>query len=335
MKANPQGSLWRSALAAVLACGLMWPAVALAANDQSSETPPPVLTEPIDWIAKPLVSAASNSLAAPSSDGTALPAAASTQADVGRAAADPSGSLITVGAPDTEGWYTAGGFKVKGGTPGDQNSGDWYLAFAQGNSGSRILHIRSSTHLTIKTEATTTDTVRIEPGAAAWLTLAGVDIAPDATAWTPPINLVTNISETTTGDPATWDGEITRKTSLHLTLADGTQNTLTANAGKYTPGIRCGWGSTLTIDDGLYPVDDDGRPTSPKLEKGKLAQDTMLSDGSVAQKGNPAGCLDAAYPGKLAVTGTWYTPGIGQRRLRELRHHGLQRGRHTNAGRAH
>lgn len=40
MKTNPRGSLLRGVMAAVLACGLMWPAAALAANDQGSETPP-------------------------------------------------------------------------------------------------------------------------------------------------------------------------------------------------------------------------------------------------------------------------------------------------------
>lgn len=41
MKANPRERLLRGALAAVLACGLMVPTSALAAEEQSSETTPP------------------------------------------------------------------------------------------------------------------------------------------------------------------------------------------------------------------------------------------------------------------------------------------------------
>lgn len=41
MKANPRERLLRGALAAVLACGLMVPTGALAAEEQSGETTPP------------------------------------------------------------------------------------------------------------------------------------------------------------------------------------------------------------------------------------------------------------------------------------------------------
>ncbi|WP_302569244.1 hypothetical protein [Adlercreutzia equolifaciens] len=41
MKANPKGRVLRGALAAVLACGLMMPTGALAADGQGTETPPP------------------------------------------------------------------------------------------------------------------------------------------------------------------------------------------------------------------------------------------------------------------------------------------------------
>ncbi|WP_286142988.1 hypothetical protein [Adlercreutzia caecimuris] len=40
MRANPTSSVLRGALAAVLACGLMMPTGALAADGQESETPP-------------------------------------------------------------------------------------------------------------------------------------------------------------------------------------------------------------------------------------------------------------------------------------------------------
>ncbi len=40
MRANPTSRFLRGALAAVLACGLMMPTGALAAESQNSETPP-------------------------------------------------------------------------------------------------------------------------------------------------------------------------------------------------------------------------------------------------------------------------------------------------------
>ena len=40
MKANPKGRVLRGARAAVLACGLMMPTGALAADGQNTETPP-------------------------------------------------------------------------------------------------------------------------------------------------------------------------------------------------------------------------------------------------------------------------------------------------------
>lgn len=40
MRANPKGRVLRGALAAVLACGLMMPTGALAADGQESATPP-------------------------------------------------------------------------------------------------------------------------------------------------------------------------------------------------------------------------------------------------------------------------------------------------------
>ena len=41
MEANTKGRLLRGALAAVLACGLMMPTGAFAADEESAETPPP------------------------------------------------------------------------------------------------------------------------------------------------------------------------------------------------------------------------------------------------------------------------------------------------------
>ncbi len=47
-------------------------------------------------------------------------------------------------------------------------------------------------------------------------------------------------------------------TSLHLTLADGSVNTLRTTNWAHCPGIRCGEGSKLTIDDGRRNIDTDG-----------------------------------------------------------------------------
>lgn len=66
------------------------------------------------------------------------------------------------------------------------------------------------------------------------------------------------------------------RTSLHLTLADGTANYLAVNEINM-PAIRCGEGSDLTIDDAERNVDASGNPVTPV--GAVINRDTTLASG--------------------------------------------------------
>ena len=210
---------------------------------------------------------------------------------------------------DAEGWTTLDGcdFQIKGGTPGDENSGDYY--FADG-----ILHIRTSTPITVRTTPTvdggnlvldseglpvpthTSNTIQIDPGVKGELTLAGVDIEAQSA---PPINLVTNKYDTADGSAATDGSQILHPTSLYLTIADGTNNILIAPPvrGSNHPGIRCGEGSELTIDDALDNRGTDG--TCAAVVGSKVVEPITLKDGTFIPAGTSSSRLDSPNPGRL------------------------------------
>ena len=146
---------------------------------------------------------------------------------------------------DAEGWTTLDGcdFQIKGGTPGDENSGDYY--FADG-----ILHIRSSAPITVRTAPTvdgdgnpilndegrpvpsqTSNTIQIDPGVKGELTLAGVDIntGPDYRVETPPLSTLSPTSTIPqTGRPLPM---ARRSCTPHLSIS----KLKTEPATRYTP----------------------------------------------------------------------------------------------------
>lgn len=226
---------------------------------------------------------------------------------------------------DAEGWTTVDGcdFQIKGGTPGDGNAGDYY--FADG-----ILHIRTPTPITVRTAPTvdgegnpvlddegrpvpeqTSNTIQIDPGVKAELTLAGVDIntGSDYQIEAPcPINLVTNKYDTADGTAATDGTQILHPTSLYLRIKDGTCNKLTT-AFVNAAGIRCGEGSILTIDDEL-----DNRTTSGKeaiVRGNRIVGDTTLKDGTLVFDSASSSMLESLNPGTLIVTSGYAAAGIG------------------------
>lgn len=241
--------------------------------------------------------------------GIAAPQAAATAS---AATLGATGAAIPVeNAPDADGWITAGGFLVKGGVPGEAGSGDFYLTYFEGSAGARVLHVRTSTPLTVRTPAQTSDTIQIDPGVKADVTLAGIDIKNTASKWAPPINLVNNLYDTESGKAATCDGEIRSKTSLYLTLADGSINKLTpGNTGSlHTPGIRCSWGSILVIDDSIRNLDENNQIVVPN--DGIIDRDVRLSNGTVLPAGSFATTLDSPNPGSLSVPLSDLSAGIG------------------------
>lgn len=158
-------------------------------------------------------------------------------------------------------------------------------------------------------------TIEIDPGVKADLTLAGVYIECKGTS---PLNMVTNLHGTEDGSKATDPRQIVDKTTLHLTLADDTENTLWVLGSEAActwqecavyPALRCAGGSVLVVDDGRRNVDESGRPVD--VEGGKVARDATLADGTVVKAGDSHTVLDSPTPGKLLATSSGSGAGIG------------------------
>ena len=154
--------LFRTAMAAVLACGLMMPVGAFATDEDE---------------------AASQGSGAATKLLLGERAKAVLTADGETGAHDLSAGVSV---------HSANPFTVAGGTEGaESGGGDYYYDSAAGT-----LHIRTSTPLTISTAAQTSSNIEIDAGVRADLTLAGVNIATPADGTTSPINMVTNVFDT-------------------------------------------------------------------------------------------------------------------------------------------
>lgn len=158
-------------------------------------------------------------------------------------------------------------------------------------------------------------TIEIDAGVKADLTLAGVYIECKGTS---PLNLVTNLYGTEDGSKATDCRQIVDKTTLHLTLADATENTLWVLGAEARctwqecvvyPALRCAGGSVLTIDDSRRNIDQDGLPVD--VEGGKVTRDAILADGTEVKKGDSHVTLDSPSPGRLFATSSGSGAAIG------------------------
>ena len=210
-----------------------------------------------------------------------------------------------------EGWTLAGELQVFGGTEGV----DWQVKWeartdpnGRNISWMNILHIMGSTPVTVKNAigaAESTTAIEIDAGAKADLTLAGVSIK---TKWIP-LNITTNTYGTESGERATEGSQIPeeKQTSLHLTLADNTENALTTTG--YFAALRCGEGSQLTIDDAIRNIDTEGNPVVP--EKGRIAETVTLDCGKVIEAGSGTSALDSDNPGSLTAVNGDNGAGIG------------------------
>lgn len=111
--------------------------------------------------------------------------------------------------------------------------------------------------------------IRVAPGVKADITFAGVNISSHF-----PMDIATNSTQNTYDTVEINHADVKNPTTVHLTLADGTANVL--RAGSFSsvvtgdpsfnteyPGLRCGEGSVLTIDDGVRNVDVAGNPIAP------------------------------------------------------------------------
>lgn len=199
-----------------------------------------------------------------------------------------------------------GDFTVTGG-----GSSDYSFDAATG-----ILHVKSSTHLTIKNtdpSVATAHTIQIDPGVKAHITLAGVNISVPA-AGPSPIKIVTNSAECGTAVGAKVPAG--KETKLLLQLADETVNNLTCavtnDAGansRGVPGLRCGEGSVLVIDDSVLNMDASYNIVTPS--KGQVPSNLTLIGGKSIKAGESLAVMDASNPGTLNVRGGAWSAGIG------------------------
>ena len=179
------------------------------------------------------------------------------------------------------------------------------------------LSIKTSTPLTISTNGTSSAGIIINAGVHADLTFDNVNITAVV-----PVNIVTNNKGMNSwGRPLDANGNyvdadgngiydyLEDPTSLHLTLADGSVNTLRTTNWAHCPGIRCGEGSKLTIDDGRRNIDTDGVFVAP--EQGRISRDAVLQDGTVVKEGDRLTLLDSEKPGTLYVYGGSRAAAIG------------------------
>lgn len=234
-------------------------------------------------------------------------------------------------APDADGWVTCGTLRVKGGAYGTDfiyypdvfqypTEDGTLVNYGYGHDGlaSDVLLVISKSHLEFKNaEGTDTDTpasttaahtgIWIAPGNKADITLEGVNIAPIANGGIP-INILTNISDTDAERWALKGTEVRNRTSLHITLADGTKNYLYANSVNM-PAIRCGEGSDLVIDDAELNIDRGGNAVAPI--GGVINDNTVLASGKEIQKGQSHTALDSSNPGELQVWGGCLAASIG------------------------
>lgn len=347
MRANPTSRFLRGALAAVLACGLMMPTGALAATDEGSEsTPQQSLADTANGAAPS--QEVPNDGDDPSGTPGATDfddALSDTGVQAGEPEQNPSvPDVSTASGKDTdaktpehsspapslsheifaaahkaatqavETTFAARAsavnpFTVTGGKEGAvKGQGDYFY-----DAGEGTLHIQTSTPLTISTTAQVSENIEIDAGVKADLTLDGVDIATPSDGTTSPINMVTNVTDTADKKRATHANDILRPTMLHLTLADKSDNRLAclnrASGGAGSPGIRCGWGSVLVIDDEIRNLDSDNNIVMP--ENGMVAKAVTLANGTHLEAGAPLALMDSKNPGSLTVDAGGNSAAIG------------------------
>ena len=149
--------------------------------------------------------------------------------------------------------------------------------------------------------------LQVAAGVHASITLNGVTIAAPV-----PFDIVTNINGTADGQPAERGYEILpeKRTSVHLTLADGSTNTLAVTPSTtLRAALHCGEGSVLVIDDSVWNQTAAGEAITP--EQGRMPYDCTLKNGTELKQGDPLWKMDSETPGALTVTGGGYSAGIG------------------------
>ena len=177
---------------------------------------------------------------------------------------------------------------------------------AAGTPGNLVV-LKTNRPVTITGESKDNYGLQVAAGVHANITFNGVTIAAPI-----PFDIVTNLNGTEDGTPATRGYEILpeNRTSVHLTLADGSVNTLAVTpANTERPALRCGEGSVLVIDDSVWNQTAAGEAITP--EQGRVPYDCTLKNGTELKQGDPLWKMDSETPGSLKVTGGACSAGIG------------------------
>lgn len=186
----------------------------------------------------------------------------------------------------------------------------------------KSLVVRSSTPLIIANSNPSVETehsIQVAPGVQADVTLAGVNIKSAM-----PFNISTNSTPSGNATAETSGDQIQDKTYVHVTLADGTTNYLKSRQNEVVvsgtipeqfPGLRCGEGSVLVIDDEVRNVDASGTSINPLQGRIPVGTVYSASDGNTytASYNNHdrLTLLDSDDPGKLYVYGGVRAAAIG------------------------
>lgn len=175
------------------------------------------------------------------------------------------------------------------------------------NTGGKLVVLKTERAVTVTGTSKDSYGLQVAAGVHASITLNGVTIAAPI-----PFDIVTNINGTADGQPAERGYEILpeKRTSVHLTLADGSVNTLTVTpANTERPALRCGEGSVLVIDDSVWNQTAAGEAITP--EQGRVPYDCTLKNGTELKQGDPLWKMDSETPGALTVNGGYCSAGIG------------------------
>lgn len=175
------------------------------------------------------------------------------------------------------------------------------------NTGGKLVVLKTERAVTVTGTSKDNYGLQVAAGVHANITLNGVAIAAPI-----PFDIVTNLNGTADGTPATRGYEILpeKRTSVHLTLADGSVNTLTVTpANTERPALRCGEGSVLVIDDSVWNQTAAGEAITP--EQGRVPYDCTLKNGTELKQGDPLWKMDSEAPGKLVTNSGYSSASIG------------------------
>lgn len=219
---------------------------------------------------------ATSAAAAPANEGPAADEAA---------AEEPLATFAAVNALAAAAPATIGGLTVTGGVKD--------IDFKEVSGAIQVL---TSTPLTFE-GVSTTHSIQIAQGIKADVTLAGVTITKHT-----PFEVLTNRSGTGEG------------TYCHITLADGKVNVLNASATN-SPGLRCGIGSTLVIDDANLNIKGGGSKLNPDdiitPQNGQVGWDGTTLSGVTVQAADDLSKLESKNPGTLKCAAGPYSAAIG------------------------